>query len=121
MTLCLHFDHYKRIAELEGKLAAAEADRAQLRARLDLLENWLLQINGAPALHPVMKPPNIPGTESPTMPEFEPHRREPTEGTRVEEPSPFASARNAKDFQRIAEEMEAMAYGNVDPAMRHVR
>lgn len=100
---CWNFDHHREIAELKGKLTSAAAERIELRERLNAKEkelsrllDWLLTINGAPAIN-------------------DEHRREPIEKKMVD---PYHSTRNARDFQRISEELENKALGPIDLARK---
>lgn len=102
LRVCWNFDHHRELAELAGRLAVAEADRAELRLRLNEREanlaklyDWLLQINGAPTIHGTIDEP----IEKKSM-------------------DPFHNVRHGRDFQRIAEELEQQAIGNQDLAMK---
>lgn len=93
--ICLKFDHFRKIAELEGKLAAAEALVMDQQAQIEILKSyqhevtdWVLTSFGAPSLY---------GTkgEAPKAPA---------------KPDPYASVRTPRDFQRVCDVLENEAF-----------
>lgn len=92
MNLCLNFDHGRLIARLTGELQHTQLKVTDLAMQLAEKEdqvrelmNWLLHINGAPSAF-----------EASTV-------------TAPAKVSPFAGVSNARDFKRIAEELESRA------------
>ena len=91
------FRVYRRLADAEGQLDASKARIADLKEQVALLESekktlmdWLLTLNGAPTMYSA-KPPD----------------------TRREQPvhdNPTAGARNARDYQRLAEQALNMQF-----------
>lgn len=94
--LCLNFEHAREIARLNGELdwvrvkAQDLADQlVEKETKLHEIMEWLLKVNGAPSMY---------------------HEDAPKAEAKA--PRPFAGARTARDFQRIADQLENEAMFN---------
>lgn len=104
------FKVYRDLGRSEGELAVLRAENARLVDKIEQLESekkdlldWFFTLNGAPPLY---------GRKSAARVE-----NEETYASRVEEneripKNPFAGATKSRDFQRVADQLEAEAFGS---------